>query len=292
MAFYSLDQLCDHLRGMGLAQGDAVLVRAAAKLIGEVDGRSPKVLLDALQRVVGPEGTIFGLTFTKSFLFPRRHKEYIYDGGNPPITGGFARAVLGAEGAVRSLHPTNSWTGVGADAVAILEDHDERATCFAPLEKMMGLNGKMMLVGCLTSSPGFSTVHLAQAHLGLNRKSLMGPISGVHFQRDGETKVFTKWDTAGCSRGFGKFYSDYLMADKLIVGKVGDATSLAIGVADAYAIERRILEKNPRYPLCAEKDCLYCRGSLRYNLRDIPGYFLRQAAIKLVRRAVPSRIES
>ena len=288
MTSYTVDELGEHLRGLGLERGDVVLVRAAARHIGEVEGRSPKVLLDALQAAVGPEGTILGLTFTKSFLFPRRHKEYVFDGTNPPITGGFARAVLGAEGAVRSPHPTNSWAGVGPAAAEVLADHDSGSTCFAPLEKMMGPNGKMLLVGCQTSSPGFSTVHLAQAHLGLNRKSLMGPISGVLYKVGEETKVFTKRDTAGCSRGFGKLYSDYLMADRLTVGKVGDATSLLIGVADAYAVERELLERDPRYPLCSEKDCIYCRGSLSYNLRDMPGYYIRQVVSRLKGLVLPS----
>jgi hypothetical protein len=60
----------------------------------------------------------------------------------------------------------------------------------------------------------------------------------------------------------------------LEIGRVGDAYSLAIKAADAYRIERALLSRNPRFALCDNPGCVFCRGSLYYNLGDWPVYYL------------------
>jgi aminoglycoside 3-N-acetyltransferase len=283
---YNVDALSEHLRAMGLERGSIVLVRAAVKAIGPIED-SARSLVKALIEVIGPEGTLLGLAFTKTFFFPSRHPEYVFDGTNSATTGGFVAAMLGWPGAIRSAHPTNSFVGIGAQAGELLRGHNETATCFSPLEKLIEGQGKMMLIGCLDDSPGFSTVHLVQAHLGLSKKSLLGPLTGVLYRRGGQVRVFTKRDIPGCSAGFGIFYKDYEKVGILRSGKVGDADALVIDAKEAYDIEYELIRSNPRYPLCNNSNCLFCRGSLLYNKRDMIGFYIRQLS-HLMRRALHS----
>lgn len=284
---HRIDELAAGLSALGLGRGHAVLVRAAVKSMGKVEGSATTALLRALLDVVGEQGTVLGLAFTASVMLPWRKGSPVFDGTNPPNTGGFASAMVAWPGAYRSRHPTNSWVGIGQDARGILEEHDEGASCFQPVERLMERDGRMILVGCTTSSPGFSTVHLVQHHLGLSRQCILGPISGARYLKEGRTLVYRRRDVPGCSYGFGAFYPEYARAGKLLSGLVGEADSLGIAARDAYAVERAVMERDPRFPLCRRPDCRFCRGTLLYNLRDAPRYWLS----RLTARRAPAVAE-
>ena len=76
---YSEDNLISQLRYLGLEEGDTVLVRASVRKIGDKDEHinNAELLIRALLSVTGCNGTIVGLSFTKTFLFPRRNRGYI-----------------------------------------------------------------------------------------------------------------------------------------------------------------------------------------------------------------------
>lgn len=276
------EDLAEQLQQLGIQRGDAVLVRAGLSSLGKLEARHPgKGLLAALQQAVGSEGTILGLTFTKSFTDPEAHPDDVFTPKTRPITGGLARTLLAAKGAVRSRHPTNSWVAVGAEAEVMMAGHDHTATCFAPIRGLLERGGKMLLVGCVHDSPGFSTVHYAQDQLGLSTQNRIPPEGALYEDANGETKVFFRKDTPGCSTGFYRFYPAYEAAGQLRKGKVGDAESYAIDAEDAFQTEYVILKKNPRAALCKRPDCFHCRAALRYNKRDRPRWLLRRLIAKL-----------
>jgi aminoglycoside N3'-acetyltransferase len=285
MAMHSVTDLARQIAALGLVAGDTVLVRASASKIGDVGGSRPRRLIEAFLDVLGPQGTLVGLAFTKTFLFPSRHPEYVFDGTNPATSGGFASAMLAWPSAVRSRHPTNSFVAVGRLANEMMDEHDETKHCFFPVERLVAARGKMYLVGCINESPGFSTVHLAQWKLGLATQSVLGPFAGVLHRKDGRVSVFRKRDMPGCSMGFDNFYGYYVKAGELRCGKVGDADALAIDAHRAYEIELELIRQNPRLPLCHNPDCESCRGSLLYNLRDAPRFYARRL-VPMIRRLV------
>jgi aminoglycoside 3-N-acetyltransferase len=286
MPKYSVQDLVSHLRRLGLNEGDTVLVRASLSKVGEIDGpgkRSEKIL-EALLSAVGEEGTILALSFTKAFLFPNKHPDYIFSSKTPPISGGLANVMVNWPTSIRSHHPTNSFVAIGKKAEIILQGHDERAPCFFPLEKLIELNGKMVLIGCVDESPGFSTVHLAQHHLQLSTKTIFKKLLSVRYiAKNGEIALFRKRDYPGCSMGFYRFYSQYVREGKLLTGWVGDAYSIAIKAAEAYEIEYAALKRNPKAALCFNRDCEFCRGGVYYNLSDWPGFYFRHIP-KIIRK--------
>lgn len=269
---YTRDGLAGDLRNLGLGAGDVALVRVAMKAIGRpAEGRPTDVLISALLDVVGDDGTILGLAHTEAV--ERRDRSAVFRRDTPCITGGFAAAMLEWKGAYRSRHPTNSMVGIGRQAESLLEDHGPNSTCFGPMRKLIDADAKMILIGCVESSPGFSTVHLVYEEVGLAHKCLLSGLYGSYYEHDGEVRWFSKRDVPGCSMGFGNFYPLYRERGVLAAGTVGDAESMLIRCRDAYEVEFDAVSVNPRISLCDQRDCFSCRGTKLFNISDMPRFY-------------------
>jgi aminoglycoside 3-N-acetyltransferase len=279
MASYTIDEIAGHLRTLGVEQGDVLFVRASVRKLGEIEGpdKPANQLLRAMLMAVGETGTIVGLAITKTFLLPKRHRDYVYDRYTPATSGGLSNAMIHWPGALRSRHPSSSFVAIGQNATEVLKGHNENSTCFFPMVKLLELDAKMILIGCVEDSPGYSTVHLAQDRLRLSTRTIFKNLFGVYFQKDdGTISLFRKRDFPGCSMGFSNFYGHYVKAGHLRTGLIGDAYSALIKARAAYDIEFNLLEQNPKLALCDNDNCEFCRGGLYYNMRCWPGYYFKK----------------
>lgn len=272
-----IEEISQDLRRIGLKKGDTVLVRAAAKAL-KVDrnfGSPAKLLYDAVLNVVGNEGTIIGLSFSRQDAFWNKPSDYTFGRTAKTTSGAFTQMMVDMPHAKRSKHPTSSFVATGAYADEIIAGHDEKTTSFHPVRKIIELNGKMLLVGCVQASPGFSTAHLAQEDLGLATKTPLRGFGGAFFINDaGNKQWFGRKDVAGCSRGFWKAYDEYVRAGVLFTGHVCGAYSAFASAKDCFAIERDILARNPRALLCDNLDCVTC-ATRTYNLRAWPMFAIK-----------------
>lgn len=276
----SFESLCQDLKKMGIQQGDVVLVRGDLGKVGRaMNLRS--IVIDSLLKAVGEQGTIVGLSFTKAFDIKNVEKDYIFDVNTSAITGALAKSILAHPEAIRSTHPINSFVAIGVKAKEILEGHNENQLPFYPMEKIVKMNGKMLIFGCVADSPGFTTVHRVQEELGLSKKSKLANKRGVFFKKNGEVSLFKQDSIGGCSKGFSKFYTHYVINEKLITGYYGKAYAILISAKDAYDIEHDILKKVPTFALCNDPLCHKCRTTWRYNRKDIPLYFFHKAKQKI-----------
>ncbi|HEV7499275.1 MAG TPA: AAC(3) family N-acetyltransferase, partial [Vicinamibacteria bacterium] len=203
----------------------------------------------------------------------------------PTTSGALPKLLLETPGRVRSRHPTNSFVAIGARAEEILGGHDERSSCFQPMERLVALGGKQVVIGCVDASPGFTTVHWAQHRLGLSTRSLLRNRVGVLYARDGEVRLFRRTDIGGCSLGFHKLYPAYAAAGLLRTGHVGKASSIGIDAAPALALEQERLARDPRAVLCDRPLCTFCRGTWLFNKRDMPRFYPRYG-LHLIARAL------
>lgn len=245
----------------------------------------PAALLDGLLDVVGPGGTIVMPAFTQDFYFWQRKRaaELPFHPGVETGTGAVAQMLINDPHSVRSSHPTNSFVGVGPNAKTIVENHNEEATAFYPIKRLMELGGKLALIGCVESSPGFSTVHRVQEDLGLADKTLL---SGMRIcaVRDGTgIHWFSRRDISGCSAGFGKFYDKYEQEGILRRGAVAGADSIFADAAKAYRVERRILEQDPTAAFCDDPHCTSC-GLRTYSPARMARFFLSLPAKALKKK--------
>ena len=265
---------------LGIQKGDILLVRADLKAVRNIQGVIGKNFIDAILKVIGPSGTLVGMSFSKMFPLNQMNETYIFSRKKATISGAFAKQLLHYPKALRSTHPTNSFVAIGEKAAEILEGHNEGAESYLPMEKIITMNGKMIVVGCAGSAPGFTTVHWAQHKLGLSKKSRQKGKYGVYFEDNGSKKLFVRQEFGGCSNGFDKFYRHYVSNGQLNSGRIGDAYTILILAKEAYKTEYNLLKVNPRFALCENPDCSSCRFYWNYNKRDILHFLLRRVGRK------------
>ncbi|WP_375752252.1 AAC(3) family N-acetyltransferase [Vibrio sp. HN007] len=275
---YSKEDLVRHLKNLGVEKGDTVLVRASLSNIGRIERPSKKVIIDALLESVGCEGTIVGLAFTETFVRKSNDSQnIIFTKDTKPNTGALANLMLKHPQCKRSKHPTNSFVAIGKNAEFVVNGHDESSLSYTPISKLMELDGKMLLIGCVKDSPGFTTVHYAQQVLGLTKLNLMSGLFKSYYLKEGKKILFKRPDVGGCSGGFGKFYADYIKEGILKVGSIGDANSILINANDAYDVDFKKISENKKAFMCDDPLCITCRATWLFNIQELPFYIVRKA---------------
>src|SRR5664280_984846 len=174
------EALAEQMRLFGLRTGDVVLIRASLKPVGRLEGGAA-TFLQALLDVVEPEGTVVSLAFTAaSFLKPAR-KSQPFTPTTRTNAGALPQAMLDHPRSFRSTHPTCSFVAIGRQAEEIIEGHGPHAGAYEPVRRAMTLRGKGLLVGCVKSSPGFTTAHVAEHDLGLHRRVIAPWLTSIYY---------------------------------------------------------------------------------------------------------------
>lgn len=280
---YSIEKLKNDLENLGIKKGDTLLVRADLGAIGKLETKKREDYINFMLEALGEEGTIVGLSFTSGF-FIKKNKNIIFDGTNKSYTGAFANTMLKHPKALRSKHPTNSYVAIGKNANYILENHDENSGAYEPIRKIVELGGKMILIGCVESSPGFTTTHLAEVDLGLHKRIIFPTLNGVYYKKDDEIKLFKRKDLGGCSSTFYRFYGYYVKNELLIQGYVGNAYSILIDAKKAFELDLKILKDNPKITLCDNPNCMLCRARRWDNLIDMPMFVVGNIIPKILNK--------
>jgi aminoglycoside 3-N-acetyltransferase len=156
-------QLVDALRGLGVGQGDTLLVHGSLRSIGWVDGGAQAVagaLREAARNVVVPAATEQNSNTSRAHLAriaemtPEQVLAYraempAFHAGMPSGMGAIAEAVRTGPGAVRSGHPQSSFAAVGPEAGYLMDDH--RLDCHygedSPLAKLYKMDARVLLLG-------------------------------------------------------------------------------------------------------------------------------------------------
>ncbi len=151
------DQLVSTFQEHGLTTGDGVILHSALQFLGKPTG-GVEIYLDALQSILGPQGTIAVPTFNFSFARGER-----YDPDQTPSVGmgAFAEYVRQRPEARRTHHPMQSVAVIGFHA----DDLAERDTLSAfdsgsAFERLLELNFKVLLAG--TGMRAVALVHYAE----------------------------------------------------------------------------------------------------------------------------------
>jgi aminoglycoside N3'-acetyltransferase len=179
-------------------------------------------------------------------------------------SGSLGRLVSQLDGAMASSHPSHRFSGLGPRVSDVLRQHDENTACFYPIGELARRHDiSMLLLGCGSESPGFSTVHVVQNELGLTRKHLLRYFLRWDFEKDGRIKSVAPSESPGCSMSFDKFYPAYEQDNNLIRGTLMGTEYLFVPSARrAMEVERAILSKTPRFVECGRPTCLTCRFRL------------------------------
>jgi aminoglycoside 3-N-acetyltransferase len=180
----TVDSMAGDLRALGVEAGGTVLVHASLSSLGWVCGGAPAVI-DALQRVVGEDGTIVMPTHSPGNRDPTNM-------GNPPVPdswydtireqmppyrpavtptrgmGAVAECFRSCPGVFRSAHPQHSFAAWGADAGFVTGDHplDHSLGEGSPLARVCDLAGDVLFLG--TTHATNTSLHLAEYRADLD----------------------------------------------------------------------------------------------------------------------------
>lgn len=178
-AYVTQSDLVAGLRRLGLAAGDVVLVHSSLSAFGHLIGGA-QAAVGALVEVLTPSGTLVVPTHTPENTDPERF-EYpplplhvraawrkhfpAFDPLRTPCgayMGVIAELARTLPDALRSQHPSTSFSAVGRHAQAITADHplDDGMGERSPLARVYALDGKILLVG--VDHDANSSLHLAQ----------------------------------------------------------------------------------------------------------------------------------
>ncbi len=166
MTLYKSD-LVEGFKGLGLGEGDIVLIHSSLRSFGYVEGGASTVI-DALLDVVGPEGAVMVPTLTGKSTDGKDNPPVFDVRKTPCWTGRIPETFRQLPRARRSLHPTHSVAVIGAPAEELISDHPMgNSPCdrFSPYYKNALLGGHVLLIGVDQESN--TTVHCCEELAGV-----------------------------------------------------------------------------------------------------------------------------
>jgi len=255
------EDLISDFSNIGISHGDTILVRASLGAVGRMEKKA-ETFINALLKTIGTDGTLISLAFTSGSFFRKPKKDDAFHLGKRSYAGALPNAMLNRDDSFRSKHPMCSFVAIGKNAEEIISGHNESSSSYEPVRKVLDLDGKCILVGCVGSSPGFTTTHLAEYDLGHSTKLPVFPwlYSTYYIDDSGKHKIFRRDDLGLCSNSFNKFYSIYVQNEIIKANYIGNAYSVLVPAQKAYELENIELSKNKKFNVCKSKLCFMCNG--------------------------------
>lgn len=168
------------LAGLGISAGDALMVHSNAAAVEQL-GMSLSDCIDALLAYLGPRGTLAMPTHPKLM---REEGRSVYDPRRSPSTVGLMTEMFRRRrGARRSTYPLSAAAALGAQADALVAEH-ERSWAphdeHSPYAKLAELGGKLLCIGVPLDR--MTILHVAE---DIARDSMSIP----HFYQEGDIWV-------------------------------------------------------------------------------------------------------
>lgn len=143
---FTIEELKEQIRAMGIEATDTVLIHTSMRAVGPVE-KGAEGVIDAFCQVL-EEGLFLVPTHTWAVV---NRNNPVYDvRKTPPNIGALPSVAAFREDGFRSLHPTHSIWGHGADAMAFLQG-EEHARTPAPVggawSRLADRKAKILLIG-------------------------------------------------------------------------------------------------------------------------------------------------
>jgi aminoglycoside 3-N-acetyltransferase len=141
-------KLSEDLRVLGIREEGVLMVHSSLRSLGKVEGRAETVI-QALFNVLDKRGTL--LLPALSYETVNLAHPYFDIRKTPSCVGALSEYFRQREGTLRSIHPTHSVCGTGAQAHELLSGHENDTTpCGpnSPFHKLPHYNGQILFLGC------------------------------------------------------------------------------------------------------------------------------------------------
>ena len=272
------NDVIESLRALGLKEGDTVMVHSSVSACGHIVGGA-KTVVNAFLKVLGEEGTLMAPAFTWPYTYfegehqrMRRFRPFKYNSAEGITTGTLPKVMLRDFGAKRSAHVTHSWAAIGKNAEYCTSAHGEIDTPCGennPMEKALGIGGKVIFFGCGVSPNTF--LHYLEEKSDSN--FLENAI--VKIEREDGTLVteVVRHEMPGCRDFYGKkkpickFYTRAKERGLEIRNEaLGVGELYMMKLSELYEIGMELFREDPDVTLCDSPSCLFCRRYRRKKL--------------------------
>lgn len=256
----TLEQLVREFQGIGLREGDNLILHSSFKSLGPVRG-GPETVIDAILHALGPAGHLMVPTFTYSL--PMWNLDPFDINLSMSRTGAITEMLRRRPDACRSFHPTHSVAIVGPDAEEITRNHLHATPTGldSPFGRMHARGARILMLG--THQDTDSSLHYCEVVAKL-------PYLNVVFShgQDYELAWFVNekrqieytqlYEVPGCSRAFRVVETPLRERGVLRDVQVAAAPSQFLEMTDLVAAMSDILERNPSLLLCETSKCMIC----------------------------------
>jgi aminoglycoside 3-N-acetyltransferase len=245
---HTFASLVEDLARLGIRTDDRLLVHSSMKAIGPVDGGADTVL-DALQRAVAR-----GLLLLPTHTWQEwNNRDAIFDPRTEPSCVGILGELFRKRpDVIRSLHPTHSIAGIGAEAEAFLAD-EERTRTPCPRHGCWGrlydIRARILFLGAPLRTNTF--LHSVEEwHEIPDRLATRATLFRIRLA-DGsllDCPQFRHHSSQGdVSRHYAKAESELLARGIAREGRIGDARAVLCDAREMADLVGEHLRRDPHY---------------------------------------------
>ena len=262
------------LRRIGVREGGVLLVHTSLSALGYVVHGADAVL-EALQAVVGKEGTLLVPTFTGSFTDPACWVDpalpasmwnevrsdmptFDPDRSLPRLMGSVVMRILLDPRSRRSHHPLVSFAALGPAAAELVDDHDllDPFGPQSPVARARELGAQVLLLG-VDQRRNAALMH---AHCLTNVPSVTERKGTFLAEVAGSRQWITPKRFVECTEGYARIEDELVNRGLVRVARVGDGTARLMDFGRVVDLAQHKLRLRPDRVSCGRAVCRQCAG--------------------------------
>lgn len=277
------EEIISGLKKIGIKKGDTLFLRISYKAIGETEG-GPNTVIDAIQDVLGPEGTIIATAFPnhQSAFSPR--KKNIYKPGENISTGVIPVLLSKRKDAFFSSHPISPFVCIGKNAKSLTEFHAPDKLNLDLIVKAIDISSPKCLRIGGKALDGTTHIAFSEGLVKQHQYNIRKPEGIYYYDNNGRLKFQFQNMALFCPEGFEKFYEQHIYSDSSAIlgeGIVGEGKAVLTDMRRTLEIEREWLIPNPMILLCNNPQCIYCRSAYSYSDYSTFGFIFELIKLKI-----------
>lgn len=264
-------EIVNGLRGLGIKNGDMILLHSSLYSLGHVDG-GPEAVIDAFIEAIGPEGTLLVPVFGD--------------------LGILTKTLQNRPGAITSPCPVGTVAALGKAAEELCRDHWKPESCHGegtPFKRLADMGGYVCLMG--VDQDRNTSLHGIEAEL---RLAYLGSTTHQYTTPEGETVSKTWKYYPGPHRDF--IALDHHLKERGFMkqARIGNSQVRMIQAKGMWECGMELGAADPAFILCDNpgcKDCVRQRAALMSDFFAKEDFKLT-ASSRLAGRYIPEMVEN
>lgn len=277
------EDIINGLNKLGIKKGDTLFLRISYKAIGETEG-GPNTVIDAIQEVLGPEGTIIATAFPNHQMAFSSREKIVYKPGENITTGVIPILLSKRTEAFFSSNPISPFVCIGKNAKILTEFHTPDKHNLDLLIKAIEISSPKCLRIGGKALDGTTHIAFSEGLVKNHQYNIRKPEGIYYYDNNGKLKFQYQDMSLFCPEGFKKFYDQHIFSDRSAVlgnGMIGQGMAVLTDMRRTLEIERERISSDPKILLCDNPQCIHCRSSYSYSDYSTLQYIFQLVKMKI-----------